>query len=125
VIESNLIAASIFGLAQSDHHTYKIGAMVVPRKFPIMMGANQQKTHPRANTRYKYIHAEFDAYWKTVKMYGPESVKGATIYVARTRIDYPFGLAKPCIYCADLLQSVGFKQVFWSTPEGYDSEIFT
>lgn len=87
----------------------KLGCVIVKKNRVVGMGCNNtRKTHPKANTPFKTIHAEFQA------MLGvnPEDLKGATVFVYR---EDAFGkpiISAPCEFCQKALAMAGIKKVF-------------
>jgi len=100
----------------------QMSACVRTRDAEWVVGINQRKTHPKSNTPWHFIHAEFDAVNKA-RLRGLDLL-GAEMFVVRWRRDNAFGMAKPCEVCHELLKSSGFRSVLWTTDTGFDSENF-
>lgn len=97
-------------------YRHKLGAVIVKKGRVLSVGYNKpHKTHPKSNTRFKTIHAEFDA----ILGCNPEDLKGATLYVVRKAKSGP-NMAKPCDCCMELIEMVGIKRVVYSTHDGYE-----
>lgn len=103
---------------KSDYPPHKLGAVIVKRNSIIGIGFNKTKTHPKAKTRYKTIHAEMAAILNT-RM---EDLSGCSIYIYRETKDGIPALAKPCEYCLELIKQVGIKNIYYSDTNGYKHE---
>jgi len=101
---------------KSDHHTYKIGCVIVRKNRIIGMGCNKMKTHVASPHKWKHIHAEFDAILSTRNK---EDLVGASVYVFRARKDGTNAISKPCPSCKNMLQSVGVSDIFYTEDGGY------
>lgn len=102
--------------SQNSTYHHKLGAVIVKKNRVVSIGYNKpHKTHPRSNTRFKTVHAEFDAILASNK----EDLKGATIYVLRVAKS-GLNLAKPFPCCMDLIKMVGIKKIIYSTREGLE-----
>lgn len=102
--------------ASNSTHHHKLGAVIVKKGRVISVGFNKpRKTHPKSNTRFKTIHAEFDA----ILGCDQEDLRGATLYVVRSARSGP-NLAKPCSCCMELIKLVGIKKVVYSTGYGFE-----
>lgn len=96
------------------HH--RLGAVIVKKNRVISIGYNKpHKTHPKSNTKFKTIHAEFDAILGCEK----DDLRGATIYVLRDA-NAGINLARPCACCMELIKMVGIKKVIYTTLEGVE-----
>lgn len=106
----------------------KVGAVIELRGRAIATGTNKNKSHPFAakygkNADSIYLHAETDAILNALRLYDPEDLEKATIYIARARKvsthDHRFiyGLAKPCLGCQRALATFGICDVVYTTDE--------
>ncbi len=114
---------SIFRLAEcasqySDHHQYKMGAVIMLKNRPIAIGYNHLKSHPCMGK--KKTHAELSA---ILSVRNKSRLKGATMIVFRRRKDGSLGNARPCTHCQSLLDSYGFKAFMYTTDNGWCTEI--
>ena len=106
--------------AEESTFRFRLGAVIFNKKTILGMGYNKPyKTHPKSNTPYKTIHAEFDA---AVGLWSSEPLEGASIYVHRLGRDGKVRLARPCKHCIAMLKGYGLKRMFYSTEEGYNEE---
>lgn len=94
---------------KSDHHTYKVGCVIVKGKRVVGRGFNMLKTHPKSPHTFKSIHAEFMA-----AMSAELDIKGATAYVFREQKNGDWAMAKPCKDCWKFLIECGIKNVVYS-----------
>lgn len=92
---------------------YKMSALIYDGNKVLGIGLNKPyKTHPKAWTPYKTIHAEFDAILDATRC--DDRMNGKSMYVHRVRRDGLNGLAKPCVTCQRMLAWVGIREVHWS-----------
>ena len=94
----------------SQHHTHHMGAVIVKKNRVLSLGTNKIKTHPSANTKYKTIHAEFDAIFGLSK----EELEGADIYIYRQHRNGMPACSKPCLHCAELIDLAKIKNVYYT-----------
>lgn len=102
---------------KSDHHSHKVGCVIVKRNRVIGIGWNLMKTHPKSPSCYKNIHAEFHA-----TLNANSKVKGATVYVFRQQKNGIPAISRPCRYCWDFLLAHGAKQVVYSFEGSFKKE---
>jgi deoxycytidylate deaminase len=110
-------------LSSSDE-SFRVGAVLVRGGNILRTGVNQgTKTHPLKarmypQKAYKGLHAEVHLL-RGLRAY---DVRGACVYVARTRSNGKAGLARPCEKCRQHLRSMGISKVVYSTETGYGVE---
>ena len=96
-------------------YRFRVGAVIYDGNYIISRGYNKpNKTHPRANTPYSTIHAEFDAILKSQHYHTPGMLHNASIYVHRLWRTGQDGFAKPCQYCEVVLKQAGIKDINYS-----------
>lgn len=101
---------------KSDHHTHKLGAVVVRGNKIIGVGFNKMKTSPKSNHPFKSIHAELDAILSS----HPDRLNGSDIYIYRQTSSGELAMAKPCLYCQDLIRAAGIRRAYYTRKGGYD-----
>ncbi len=116
---------SIFRLAEeasqySNHHQYKMGAVIMVKNRPIAIGYNHLKSHPCMGN--KRTHAELSA---ILSIRNKTRLKGATMVVFRRRKDGGLGNARPCTQCQKMLDEYGFKTFVYTTDDGWCTEART
>lgn len=98
----------------------RVGAVIVKKK-PLIACCNKQITHPKYVTGDDYrnsIHAEVNCCLHL----SDEQTDNSVIYVYReakkspNSLYYP-ALARPCVFCMEVLKSKGIKKVFYSISE--------
>jgi len=120
-MENELKKRRFFDLAKklsykSEYH-HKLGAVVVKKGKVIGIGFNKpNKTHTKATTPFKTIHAEFDAIIGVSK----EDLIGATIYVYRQHADGSPASSKPCASCENLIRLAGISKVCYTGNRTYE-----
>lgn len=113
-----------FKLAQkvsklSTHTSHKMAAVIVYKGKVQSFGINKLSTHPKAQTPFKTIHAEFHAILNARR----EDFSGHEIYIYReTKGQGKIATAKPCKYCYNLIKSLSFKEIHYSDYKGFISE---
>lgn len=96
---------------------HKVVAVFYNKSTIVAMGFNQPyKTHPKAWTKYKTIHAEFDALMDLRRSltWGKYDLSKYSLYVHRVRRDGKDGLSKPCECCQQMLAWAGITDIHWS-----------
>lgn len=104
--------------ARQSPHRVKVGAVIYDKTYRLGWGHNEHlKTHPRSPHPYSSIHAEFAAVLHAVSSNGrwdTYSKRGPSLYVHRLKLDYTPGLAKPCVWCQQMLAKLNIKDIYWS-----------
>ena len=113
----------------SNIHKYKIGATISVGKEIISTSFNQAKSHPiqkhynkkrdKTAHEWSYLHAELSA---ILKVKNKEQLRGATIFVARTKQDGNSGMARPCAACMQAIIDSGIKKIVYTTEDGVAEE---
>jgi len=94
---------------------YKLGCVIVSKNKIINVGFNDMnKTHPKANSAYKTLHAEIDA------LIGLDTsiTKGCVVYLYREYKSGQPAIAKPCPSCELALKKAGIKTVYYTSDNG-------
>lgn len=100
---------------------------IVKKNKIIKIGINSYKTHPR-NLLYNYrgkednvdirrfvaVHSELSAILK----YGKDDCSDCTFVNVRIDKNGVPCMSKPCIGCSDLLNTVGFKRLYYTNDNG-------
>lgn len=112
-----MIKHAIRQAERSTFYRARIGAVVVRGGRILGRGYNRIRYyHESRHIIHKHkesLHAEVDAIINS-----PCNLRGATMYVARLRKDGGLALAKPCKYCAELINKCGIKRVIYTTDLG-------
>jgi deoxycytidylate deaminase len=94
-------------------YPHRVCALLYSGSRVVAWGVNQpHKTHPKANTPYRTIHAELDVILRASR-FGYD-VSELSLYVHRIRRDKRDGISKPCVWCQRLIKDCGIKEVNWS-----------
>lgn len=97
--------------ARSEHHRFRLGAVVVKSGRVLSRGVNVSKKGPDTPPFRESVHAEVMA-MKTVV-----GLSGATVYVARLNSFDGMALAKPCEHCINHMIHNGIQRVVFSASE--------
>lgn len=122
------ILTQLFELAQdvdtSDvSHAARVAAAVVLKGRIISWGVNERKSHPfqqqfSKNEHAVYWHAETRAIWNALKRIDESKMSACDVYVARAclsdRMEWCWGLARPCMGCSKAILTHGFRRVFYT-----------
>lgn len=101
-------------LSYKSRFRYKMGCVIANGNEIMGLGVNNPyKTHPRSNNRVNTIHAELSAILNSRK----EDLTNCTAYVYRESKEGFPAIAKPCIFCQDLLKQMGIKEVYFTDKE--------
>jgi tRNA(Arg) A34 adenosine deaminase TadA len=95
----------------------KVVAIYYRRSTVMAVGYNQPyKTHRKAWTPFKQIHAEFAGLMDLRRSlpWGETDVSNYSLYVHRVRRDGKDGLSKPCFFCEQMLDWAGITDIYWS-----------
>lgn len=102
----------------SNHHRFRLGAIVVKSGRVLSQGINIAKKSPNTPPFRESIHAEVNA------IRNAKNPDGATIYVARLNSTDSLANAKPCEYCVEHMFENGISRVVFSISdsiaESYD-----
>lgn len=107
-------------ISKKSTSRYKLGCVITRRSKPLGLGYNfMQKTHSKSNHPYKFLHCEIHA---LIGLDFKETNK-ASAYVYREDRNGSMAMAKPCPTCEEALRLAGIRKIFYTTKEGYKSEI--
>lgn len=95
--------------AKSDHHSHKLGCIIVKNNKVIGMGHNRLKTHTKSWHPHKSIHAEFMA-----ALNCNFDLRDSVIYVYREHKNGVSALSRPCPSCWKWLMQSGAKSVIYT-----------
>ena len=99
----------------STHPDHQMGACIAYKSRPLGFGFNSTKTHSKSNTKYRTIHAELSAILSCTG----QDLEGSDIYIYRETKVGNLGLSKPCKDCYKLIKSLGIKNIFYTSENGY------
>lgn len=110
-------------VALSSDLAQRHGSVITKNGKPISTGINKQKNvdintpHGINAPDYFTVHAEADA----ISHY-PNSLKGATLYVARINKNGEERYSRPCENCAKLIAKHGIRTVIYTITEDDDND---
>ena len=95
-------------------------AFIMKRNAIYAIGWNKTKTHPRMRlSGYNFLstqlHAELDAIIK----FGKDDCRKYDLVVVRINKEGQLKYSRPCAGCSEMIKQVGFRAVWYSTPEGF------
>ena len=106
------IARAVSATRHSRHRTPMAAVAVLGGRI-IGEGVNVQKNSPALTPWDRCSrHAEQSLLAVT------SDIEGATVYVARVRRNGAEALARPCVYCRQLLEDAGVRQVIYTIEPG-------
>jgi len=82
-----------------------------PKVFPVDYFNESKNSLLRPNPEAISVHAEIAA----IKRCKPETLAGATIYIARISAGGSVGYSAPCDACAEALIQAGVKKIIYTT----------
>jgi deoxycytidylate deaminase len=102
-----------------DGGRVRMAAAIVHKKRIVSTGVNRMKSHPiMMRSGYRngqlFVHAETDAIVRS----GLKDFSDYELYVVRILKSDEFALAKPCDGCNELLNTLNFKNVYYTTDDG-------
>lgn len=89
-------------MAKNSLFNHKLGTIIIKGGRIIAKGTNNYTTG---------IHSEVCAIGKQWR----SKLRGTTIITARTRLQQPYGLAKPCPKCRKLIEECGIDKIIYTT----------
>ena len=111
----------------STFNRVHVGCVIVYHNKVISTGCNRDRTDPlqRKYNRARNIpewsphkvHAEVDAIKHVLNL--DINWKNAAIYIYRIRRDQPFGMARPCKSCMELIKDLGIRHIYYTSDDGY------
>lgn len=123
---------------ESDFDRYHLGCVAVLKNKIIAASPNKLKTHPMQAKYDKFrefnnniisdpknihsLHAEIACL--NILRNQDINYKDLELYIARLRRDGSYGMARPCIACTQLIQSLGIHNIYYTTNHGFAFEIF-
>ena len=107
----------------SDHHRFKIGAVIVKKNRIIAIGTNTEKTHPiqkhydkfRKFPTHHRIHAEIKAIINSKLNH----LDGCSIYIYRETKSGHLANSRPCPSCIQMIKNYGIRKIGYSTNDGF------
>lgn len=91
------------------HSRYRIGASLFIGKRLVSIGWNQNKTHPKTNSIFRWQHAELNCLVGTSKI----DLYKATMFVVRINNKGQYKVSKPCKECMSFIMASGIKKVWF------------
>lgn len=89
-------------IAHTVRYVQKFGVIIVKGGRILAKGKNNYET---------CRHAEINAIGKN----WASNLKDSTIYIVRIRKEQPFGLAKPCPKCEEIIRECGIRDIVYTT----------
>lgn len=117
----------------SDNQKTRLGCVVIYKNKVISVGWNMNKTNPLqqelnlyrgfdSTVAYNSLHAEVHALLKCKNL--DIDWRRVNLFVYRIKKDGTRGIAKPCEACEALIRSMGIREVYYSTANGFGYEYF-
>ena len=97
----------------SNHHRFRLGAIVVKSGRVLSQGTNISKKGPATPPYRESIHAE------VVAIRNAKITDGGTLYVARLSSLDHMAVAKPCEYCVEHMLENGIQRVVFSVSNNH------
>jgi tRNA(Arg) A34 adenosine deaminase TadA len=116
----------------SNKRRLQIGAIIVFKNKVIASGFNTNKTNPLQRTfafltnnhEAIYSHAEINVIYKVIReKYNKKDFEEMDIYIYR-EVDSGLGLSKPCNICEACIKTFIFRNVYYTSENGYVCENF-
>lgn len=99
----------------SDCPNFKIGAALMKANRVVATGRNWfKKSHPRSQTIWNGIHAEFDC------LHGVNlaKTKNCTLFVVRITNGGEDAMARPCVMCQQVILKSAVRVVYYTNQDG-------
>ena len=102
-------------IAYKSNSKFRLGACLAKKGKVVSVGFNQMnKTHPKQQSEYPYIHAETHA---LLGLRYEETV-GCDLYVVRIDRNDELKNAKPCDSCMAALETAGIRRIYYTDDVG-------
>jgi deoxycytidylate deaminase len=105
-------------VSKKSNHEFPMGAIIIRKGKVIGRGVNKDKTHTKSNHTYRNVHAELSAVLNTRL----SDLEDCEVYVYRETKDEVMAMAKPCVFCQEMLKSLGIKKVHYTILDGIDED---
>jgi len=107
-------------ISKKSVYKHRIGSVITFKDKKILgLGFNAVKTHPRSpQPHYRTIHSELSAILNS----GLEDFTNCSIYNFRKTPGGKIALSFPCKYCMQLLINLNFKEINYSSNNGYENK---
>lgn len=116
MISKKIVERAISAAHNTSFHRFRHGCVIFKGDNILATGHNKKVASTRV-ARFGYrncwLHAEADAILKA----NPHNLRGASILVVRVG-KTKLCNSKPCKHCMALIETVGIKDVFYSTKSG-------
>ena len=118
----------------SDFDRVHIGCIAVDKNISVACGFNTYKTHPmqREYDKYRDLNTSdkvSNLHAMHAEMMCLNALRGSNIrldkvklYIYRSMISKPFGMARPCKACMKRIKDMGIKHIYYTTDDGYAYE---
>lgn len=108
--------------ARSVFKRARVGAVIAKGDRILSVGHNAIRYSKYVHSKFpESVHAEQAAIAKLLQERRLHDLAGATIYVCRINSSGVHRLSRPCVCCADLIRSVGIREVVYTTNGGTSS----
>jgi len=97
---------------------FRHGAAIIKNSKIIAVGHNYADGRNLGNEMIYTIHAEIDAINHT----NIRALRGATMVLCAEQHKGYAKCSRPCPNCFQIMRKLGFKQVIYSTPDGWEKE---
>jgi len=104
---------------KSNHADHQMGCVVARKNRVLGYGFNSMRTHSKAQTRYKTIHAEFSAAMNCQQ----EDLTGCEVYIYRENAQGIPSMARPCEACYSMLVNLNVKKIYYSCEGSYKEQV--
>lgn len=110
----------------SQHHRFKVGAVITYKNKLISAGTNTEKSHPvqkrydkdRGFPTHHGCHAEVRAILNGKS----DILTGCSIYVYRETKNGRLANSRPCSACVKMIKDYNIKKIYYTTEDGYCEE---
>ncbi len=107
---------------ESKFHRARVGAVIVRGHRVLSTGCNRIgfTRFIRDRAFPESVHAEQQAILGLLRERRHHELVGSTLYISRIGRSGEPRLSRPCIHCQRLIESVGIREVFYTTNNGVE-----
>ena len=103
---------------RDSRNRFKVGAAIYDKKKLISFGANDSGRCLRSYNR-KCVRTPGEVHAEVMAIIGArQDLRGCAIVVVRVNKKGDLRIARPCSFCLSYLESVGLREIYYSTSEG-------
>lgn len=114
---SGILKMAISEAEKSTFKQFRVAAVIFSGPRILSTGTNAIRSHSKINKKFQEylgsIHAE-----QASILAAKRNLKGTSMLIVRINKNGVLGMAKPCDMCRGFIETVGIKEIYYSTSNG-------